>query len=1080
MTPVTTRPPRARVVLVLAVLALLCGSVVGGASPAAAADTAVPTLVSVGVQDTTLSAGETISITYGATDDAATLACVVLSFRDPSGGGHVVRLDGTVPKAGALTGTVGPDWPAGVSELVEVTLCDPDGNTVRYLRSGTTIKTPFDAAGPATHLLDLAASDLVVGDVPAAPTSVSATAADRSATVSWTAPGDTGGGPITGYTIRSTPGGLTRTVPGSAGSGTVTGLANGTTYTFTVVATNAIGTGPASTPSNAVIPPAPPSPPAGVSAVRGAASATVSWTAPPTNGGGPITGYTVTGSPGGVTRTVAGDQTSAVVNGLTNGTGYTFTVVATNAVGSSAASAPSNQVTPATTPGAPTAVVGAAADTAGFVSWTAAAANGSPVTSYVVTASPGGATATVDGDRTSATVGGLVNGTSYTFTVVATNALGSSPTSAASNAVTPAPVPGAPHNVTAARGDKAATVGWTAPSTSGGSAITGYTVTSSPGGITKTVAADQTTALVTGLTNGTGYTFTVVARNSAGASPPSEPSSTVVPATVPGAPASVTAVKGDSSVAVSWLAPGSNGGSPITGYTVTSNPGGVTATVPGDVTSSTLTGLTNGVAYTVTVIATNAIGASASARSGTVTPSTVPGAPTAVTATRGDKTAVVSWTAPASTGGSALTGYTITSNPGAVTKTVAGTLTTGTVTGLTNGTTYTFTVVATNVAGNGPASSASNDVTPAAVPGAPSAVTAVKGDASATVSWTAPASTGGSPLTGYTVTTSPGGQTTTVAPDRTSTTVPALANGTAYTFSVVATNAVGSSPAAKSGSVTPSTVPGAPTLVTATRGDKTAAVSWTAPTSNGGSAITGYTITSTPGGLTKTVAGTVTTGTLTGLTNGTTYTVTVVATNVSGASPASLPSDPVTPAAVPGAPGAVTATRGDATATVSWAAPAANGSPITGYTVTGTPGGVTRTVPGDVTSLTLVGLTNDLTYTFTVVATNAVGTSPLSAPSNPVTPVAGGDRDPVPLAPTGFTAAVAGRRIVLTWAPAADGTPPVRRYRVTSNKGPAKSVGPWKTRMVLRDPAPGRYVFVLVASNDGGDSAPVRARLHLR
>ena len=1071
---------RARAPRVLVTLALLCACVLGGAVGAgAAADTTVPVLTSVSVSDTTLSAGETVSISYTATDDAASLSCIALSFRDPAGGGHVVRSEGTVPLSGTLTAAVGSDWPAGVSELVEVTLCDPSANTIRYRRGGTTIKVPFDATGPGTHAFDLAASDLVVGDVPTAPTSVTAIASDKSASVSWSPPADSGGGPVTGYTIRSSPGGVTRTV-GNVSSATVTGLTNGTTYTFTVVATNAIGTGPASAPSNAVIPPAPPSPPTGVTAVRGAASATVSWTAPPSNGGGAITGYTITGTPGDVTRTVAGTQTSAVVNGLTNGTAYTFTVVATNAIGSSPASAPSNAVTPATVPGAPTAVIGSAADDAAHVSWTASPANGSPVTQYVVTASPGGATATVAGDRTSGTVTGLVNGTGYTFTVVATNALGSSPTSAASNAVTPAPVPGAPNNVTAARGDKSATVGWTAPSSSGGSAITGYTITSTPGGITKTVASDQTTGLVSGLTNGTSYTFTVIARNAAGASPPSDPSSPVVPATVPGTPATVTATKGDASATVSWNAPGSNGGSPITTYTVTSSPGGVTTTVAGDVTTSTLTGLVNGTAYTFTVVATNAIGASAPAKSGTVTPSAVAGAPTAVTATRGDKSAVVSWTAPTSNGGSPITGYTITSTPGAITKTVTGALTTGTVTGLTNGTAYTFTVVATNAAGTSPASLPSNDVTPAAVPGAPGTVTAVKGDASATVSWTAPASSGGSALTGYTITSTPGGLVKTVASELTTATVTGLTNGTAYTFSVVATNAVGSSPAAKSGTVTPATTPGAPTLVTAVKGDKSAVVSWTAPSSNGGTAITGYTITSTPGGLVKAVAGTVTTGTVTGLTNGTAYTFTVVATNASGTSPASLPSDAVVPAAVPGAPTAVAATRGDTTATVSWAAPATNGSPVTSYTLTGTPGGVTRTVPGDVTSTTVTGLTNGTSYTFTVTATNAVGTSPASAPSNAVTPVAGADADPVPLAPSGFTAQVQGKKLVLSWAAPAAGEPPVTRYRLTSNKGLDKALGPGKTRLVLRGITPGRYIFVLLASNEVGDSLPIRSKVRVR
>ena len=119
----------------------------------------------------------------------------------------------------------------------------------------------------------------------------------------------------------------------------MTGLTNGTTYTFTVSATNAVGTGPASTPSNSVTPSAPtvPGQPSGVSATAGNGSATVSWTAP-NNGGSAITSYTVTpyiGSAAQTPVTVSGSPpaTSTTVTGLTNGTTYTFTVSATNAIG---------------------------------------------------------------------------------------------------------------------------------------------------------------------------------------------------------------------------------------------------------------------------------------------------------------------------------------------------------------------------------------------------------------------------------------------------------------------------------------------------------------------------------------------------------------------------------------------------------------------------------------------------------------------------------------------------------------------------------------------------------------------------
>ena len=93
-----------------------------------------------------------------------------------------------------------------------------------------------------------------------------------------------------------------------------------------------------------------------------------------------------------------------------------------------------------------------------------------------------------------------------------------------------------------------------------------------------------------------------------------------------------------------------------------------------------------------------------------MTPATIPGAPTSVTAVAGSTQATVSFTAPVSNGGSAITGYTVTSTPGSITRTGASSPII--VTGLTNGTSYTFTVVATNVMGNSLASVASSAVTP--------------------------------------------------------------------------------------------------------------------------------------------------------------------------------------------------------------------------------------------------------------------------------------------------------------------------------------------------------------------------------
>ncbi|MEO8625977.1 MAG: fibronectin type III domain-containing protein, partial [Candidatus Limnocylindrales bacterium] len=116
--------------------------------------------------------------------------------------------------------------------------------------------------------------------------------------------------------------------------------------------TNALGDGPASASSASVTPAAVPDPPTAVSAVAGNAQAQVSWSAPATNGGSPISAYTVTSSPG--ARTCTSATLGCTVTGLTNGTSYTFTVVATNALGDGPASASSASVTPTPDMTAPT------------------------------------------------------------------------------------------------------------------------------------------------------------------------------------------------------------------------------------------------------------------------------------------------------------------------------------------------------------------------------------------------------------------------------------------------------------------------------------------------------------------------------------------------------------------------------------------------------------------------------------------------------------------------------------------------------------------------------------------------------
>jgi hypothetical protein len=272
-------------------------------------------------------------------------------------------------------------------------------------------------------------------------------------------------------------------------------------------------------------------------------------------------------------------------------------------------------------------------------------------------------------------------------------------------------------------------------------------------------------------------------------------------------------------------------------------------------------------------------------------------------------------------------------------------------------------------------------------PNPPTIGTATAGNAQASVTFTAPGWNGGSSITSYTVTSSPGSITASGASSPII--VPGLTNGTAYTFTVTATNGTGTSSASSaSNSVTPITVASAPVIGTATAGNAEASVTFTESVSNGGSTITGYTVTSSPGSITAT--GSSSPITITGLTNNTAYTFTVKATNGAGQSSASSASNSVTPVSstAPSAPTIGTATRGNTQATVSFTAPVSDGgSPITSYTVTSSPGGITAT--GTSSSITITGLTNDIPYTFTVTATNAVGTSISSSATSAVVPTAG-------------------------------------------------------------------------------------------
>lgn len=187
---------------------------------------------------------------------------------------------------------------------------------------------------------------LKVPDVPTVGTATAASA--NTVSVAFTAPSCVGGGAISSYTAYASCG--VYTASGASSPLTVTGLTTGTAYTFKAIATNAFGPSyPSSVSNSATTWSVPGAPTIGTASIS-VLTASVPFTAPVSNGGATITSYTATSSPSGITGTLSQAGSGTItVSGLSTGTAYTFTVTATNAIGTSAASAASNSVTPALT-----------------------------------------------------------------------------------------------------------------------------------------------------------------------------------------------------------------------------------------------------------------------------------------------------------------------------------------------------------------------------------------------------------------------------------------------------------------------------------------------------------------------------------------------------------------------------------------------------------------------------------------------------------------------------------------------------------------------------------------------------------
>ncbi len=731
-------------------------------------------------------------------------------------------------------------------------------------------------------------------------TGVTAAAGSGNATVSWTAPSS--GGPVTTYTVTPYIGTVAQTpttVTGSppAVSATIAGLTNNTTYTFTVQASNTSGPGPVSASSNPVTigQQSAPGAPTNVSASPASNEAQLSWTAP-ANGGSAITGYTITVTPSsGPSTTVpvnTASATSDVVTGLTDGTSYTFTVAAINAIGTGPASSASNAVTaedtlfdfgtPATMDSGDAAAVNlgvkftasetgtvtgirfykASTNTGNHVgslwsntgtllaqaTFSNETASGwqtvlfsSPVsvtagTTYVASylAPSGHYSATNDGLASAVTNGPLTApangsvapgngvyayGSSSTFPSSTYNASNYfvdvlfNPSGGGGGGGSTAP--GAPTGVTASPASGEAQVSWTAPA-NGGSAITGYTITVIPSsGSSTTVPVNSgsaTSDVVTGLTVGSSYTFEVSATNAIGTGGESSASNAITPEDTMfdfGTPATVDS--GDTSavnVGVQFTASEDGTVTGVRFYKASAN----TGSHVGSLWSSTGTLLAQATFSNETASGWQTVLFSS---------------PVSVSA---GTTYVASYLAPSGHYSDTADGFASATTNGPLTAPANGTVTPGNgvytygspstfPSSSYNATNYWVDVLFSPGSGGGGGSTA---------PGAPLAVTAKPASSEAQVSWTAPTSNGGSAITGYTVTVIPKSGSTTTVPvsggSATSTVVPGLVNGTSYTFEVSATNAIGTgSESSASNAVTPDdTILDFGTPVTVDSGDTSA------------------------------------------------------------------------------------------------------------------------------------------------------------------------------------------------------------------------------------------------------------------
>ncbi len=1050
---------------------------------------------------------------------------------DKADGNWTVEDD--VSSSGALQATI--------SELTNGTRYDVQARAVNAIGNGAWSAT---VAGKAAT-------------VPTDPYVGYAVAGNGQIRIVWSSPDNDGGADIASYDLRYIRSDaddsdeanwtLEEDFSRTANQYRIRGLTNDVAYHIQVRAINAAGDGAWSERVTRT-PVGPPGTPSIDTVTPGDGSLAIMWSPPASDGGRDITSYNL--------RYVRNDLVGSnflyvwdyengiwtsgdlkyTLSGLDNGVRYRLGLQAVNDKGNSGWSDWNNPRTgiPGSTPAAPGAptIDRATSDGAkAHIRWSAPTSDGgADITGYDLRHILTSADETMDDNWTVVpsawisgarkyTVEGLTAAAQYDFQVRAENAAGAGSWSATVNNTDPDP-PGAPAiRYFSEETPNQLWVSWEPPADDGGASVTHYDLrhirsdATDKSDVNWTQADDLTGDLnytITGLTSGVNYRVQVRAANSGGDGPWSTVLTLQPKHERPNAPGNISVTPSDGTLTVKWTTAPAKAGVTVAGYKVgyirSDDPGytdlnnwTTSERIPSDTLEFTITGLQNGVKYTIDAYSISSVGRTSPP------PATLPlDSPGRAPAALGrlkristhESSIFISWIGPSDNGGHTVTSYDIhyhpTSDPTNVVKRseIARDIALGPSAGnnewvgnLTPHVEYTIQVRARNRIGAGPWSSLT--VIPRRMPVELTIDSLTVGDGTLTVAWT---DGGDDEITGYEVRYSHYRLADLVLPDSTDWqyhrnitgtspleyTITGLINGRWYQVQVRGGNRYGElssdwSNWSNSVSGTPKTTPGAPGVRSVTSGDETLTVAWAAPASDGGSAITTYDLryirSDAPdqaddanwterdnvwrsGALHSP---------LSGLTNGVAYKVQVRAENAVGEGPWS-PVRTGTAQTTPDAPTIDAVTPGDETLTVAWAAPANDGGrAITSYDLRYIRSDAPSRADADWTVKDSVwtsgdlrhnrgGLTNGVDYDVQVRAVTAVGEGPWSG-------TGAGTPRTTPSDPTIDSVTPGDQALTVTWsAPDDTGGSAITSYdlRYIETNAPNKGSANWSLQENIR------------------------------